>query len=54
MSTKSIIGVSLPRETITKIDEARGDISRSRFLWRIVEKALVESAHSGRKLEAVK
>lgn len=40
MSTKAHIGVSLPKETIAKIDKARGDISRSRFLWRILEEIL--------------
>jgi metal-responsive CopG/Arc/MetJ family transcriptional regulator len=32
-------GLSLPNELIQKIDVERGDISRSRFLLRIIEKA---------------
>ena len=30
-------GISLPNEVIQKIDYNRGDISRSRYLLRIVE-----------------
>jgi hypothetical protein len=37
--TNLIIGVSLPEGLIQKIDEDRGDISRSRFLQRLVEQA---------------
>ena len=32
-------GLSLPTELIQKIDSERGDISRSRFLLRIIERA---------------
>jgi hypothetical protein len=32
-------GLSLPNEWIKRIDFERGDISRSRFLLRLVEKA---------------
>jgi metal-responsive CopG/Arc/MetJ family transcriptional regulator len=32
-------GLSLPTELMKKIDSERGDISRSRFLLRLIEKA---------------
>lgn len=32
-------GISLPSELLKKIDTERGDISRSRFLLRLIEKA---------------
>ena len=32
-------GLSLPAELIRKIDAERGDISRSRFLLRLIERA---------------
>jgi hypothetical protein len=33
-------GFSIPREILLKIDRLRGDVSRSKFLLRLVEKAL--------------
>ena len=33
------MGLSLPRELMLKIDGDRGDVSRSRFLLRLIEKA---------------
>ena len=32
------IGISFPKELIEKIDKERGDVSRSRFIQRILEK----------------
>ena len=32
------VGISLPKNVISKIDEERGDISRSRYLLRLLEK----------------
>ena len=32
------LGISLPTEVINKIDKGRGDISRSRYLLRRIEK----------------
>lgn len=32
------VGISLPRNIISKIDSDRGDISRSKYLLRILEK----------------
>ena len=31
------VGVSLPSDIISKIDRKRGDVSRSRFLLRLIE-----------------
>jgi metal-responsive CopG/Arc/MetJ family transcriptional regulator len=37
---KSIaVGISLPKDLLSKIDVERRDISRSRYLQRLVEKA---------------
>lgn len=38
MSTQ-VVGISFPKELIEKIDSERGDISRSRFVIRGLEKA---------------
>jgi len=32
------VGVSMPRNIVSKIDAERGDVSRSRFLLRLLEK----------------
>jgi metal-responsive CopG/Arc/MetJ family transcriptional regulator len=37
MVTK-IVGVALPEDLKKKIDEDRGDISRSKFILRIIER----------------
>jgi metal-responsive CopG/Arc/MetJ family transcriptional regulator len=36
------VGISLPIRVVEAIDRDRGDISRSRFLLRLLEKALSE------------
>jgi hypothetical protein len=36
-------GLSIPTELLYKIDAERGDISRSRFLLRLIEKAYSKS-----------
>lgn len=33
------VGISLPREIVKKIDVERGDVSRSRFVFRLLEKS---------------
>ena len=33
------LGITLPREIVRKIDNDRGDVPRSRFLLRLVERA---------------
>jgi metal-responsive CopG/Arc/MetJ family transcriptional regulator len=35
-------GLSIPTELLYKIDAERGDVSRSRFLLRLLEKAYEE------------
>jgi hypothetical protein len=37
------VGISLPRKIMKKIDEERGDISRSRYLLRLLERTYVPS-----------
>jgi metal-responsive CopG/Arc/MetJ family transcriptional regulator len=34
------VGISFPKRVLTKIDSERGDISRSRYLLRVIENAL--------------
>jgi metal-responsive CopG/Arc/MetJ family transcriptional regulator len=34
------IGISLPKEILTRIDTKRGDVARSRYLLRLIENAL--------------
>jgi hypothetical protein len=36
------VGISLPREIMQQIDSERGDISRSRFLLRMIESVKLE------------
>ena len=36
------VGISLPEQIVKKIDKDRGDVSRSRFLLRLVEHAYDE------------
>ncbi|HJT83296.1 MAG TPA: hypothetical protein VJ697_02340 [Nitrososphaeraceae archaeon] len=38
MQNTICIGLSLPKEILKKIDEQRGDISRSKYLLRIIER----------------
>jgi len=34
------IGITLPKSILLKIDQRRGDIARSRYVWRAIEKYL--------------
>ncbi len=40
------IGLSIDRETLRELDEARGDVPRSRFVSRLIEKAIQEKGGS--------
>jgi hypothetical protein len=40
------VGVSMPSNIISKIDAERGDISRSRFLLRLLERVYANSSPS--------
>jgi metal-responsive CopG/Arc/MetJ family transcriptional regulator len=45
---KSIaVGVSLTKEILAKIDTERGDISRSRYILRIIEKNVSNNVVGG-------
>jgi metal-responsive CopG/Arc/MetJ family transcriptional regulator len=37
-----IFSINLPEKLVKKIDKERGDVSRSRFILRLLEKAYVE------------
>lgn len=50
MQSSIAVGISLPREIISKIDNERGDVSRSRYLLRIVQRVY----ESVSKVDAVK
>lgn len=50
MIVKSItVGISLPEDLLAKIDQKRGDVSRSRFLQKLVKEAIIwkEKEHEG-------
>ena len=36
---KPIVSLTFPKEILDKIDESRGDVSRSRYVLRLIEKA---------------
>jgi hypothetical protein len=38
MQKYNSVGISLPKEIISQIDSERGDISRSRYMLRLLEK----------------
>lgn len=40
--TRLVFGVSLPPDLIAQVDEARGDINRSKYIQRLLERALAE------------
>lgn len=41
---KSIsVGISFPKKVIEKIDEERGDVSRSKYLLKIIERSYLEN-----------
>ena len=35
----SAVSLTFPKEILAKIDESRGDVSRSRYVLRLIEKA---------------
>jgi metal-responsive CopG/Arc/MetJ family transcriptional regulator len=39
MSKHQTIGVSIAEDILAKVDQDRGDVSRSRFLQRLLEQA---------------
>ena len=46
-------GLSLPAKLMQKIDIDRGDISRSRFLLRLIERAYKEEGGQRKEVEQV-
>jgi metal-responsive CopG/Arc/MetJ family transcriptional regulator len=36
-------GVTLPKDLIKKVDKIRGDVPRSRFIRRLLEKVCIEA-----------
>ena len=40
------VGVSMPRNMVSKIDAERGDVSRSRFLLRLLERVYANTSPS--------
>jgi hypothetical protein len=38
MQSSIAVGISLPKDIVSKIDSERGDISRSRYLLKILER----------------
>jgi len=40
MKNAKTIGISFPRQIIEKIEHDRGDVPRSRFIWKMLEKEL--------------
>ena len=40
LAVHKAFGISLPTELITTIDKLRGDVTRSRYIQRLIEKAL--------------
>ena len=39
MSTVQVVGVSIPKDLIRKIDADRGDVNRSQYITRLMETA---------------
>lgn len=51
-TTAIAVGISLPRNILGKIDADRGDVSRSRFLLRIIER-VYNTYHQDEKLPSL-
>jgi hypothetical protein len=47
------VGISFPLQTIMLIDQIRGDVPRSRFILRLVERAFAEERRPSKE-EAAK
>jgi metal-responsive CopG/Arc/MetJ family transcriptional regulator len=48
------LGITLPKSTIQKIDQRRGDIPRSRYIRRAIEKYLSSSKNIDNNKAAAK
>lgn len=49
MQKYSATGISFPNEILSRIDAERGDISRSRYILRQLEKTLQTDSTSGER-----
>ena len=47
MQKSVAIGLSLTKEILAKIDTERGDVSRSRYILRLIEKSVSNNAVGG-------
>jgi metal-responsive CopG/Arc/MetJ family transcriptional regulator len=56
MQSSIAVGISLPANIIKKIDTDRGDVSRSRYVLRIIEKTYIvnNQNHEGIRSGCVK
>ena len=43
MQESIAVGISLPKKIMSQIDSERGDVSRSRFLLRLIERQSIVS-----------
>jgi len=51
MQLNIAVGISLPRDIMKKIDSERGDISRSRYLLRVLQKAYISDNNNRQKIQ---
>lgn len=51
MQLNIAVGISLPREIMKKIDSERGDISRSRYLLRVLQEAYISDNNNRQKIQ---
>ena len=49
MQKYSATGISFPNEILQQIDAKRGDVSRSRYMLRLLEKVLQTDSTSGER-----
>ena len=54
MQSSISVGISLPKKIMSEIDSERGDVSRSRFLLRLLEDKYPAEKRQGRNLEIKK
>ena len=54
MQTSISVGISLPKKIMSQIDSDRGDISRSRFLLRLLEDKFPDERRQTRNVEMKK
>jgi metal-responsive CopG/Arc/MetJ family transcriptional regulator len=47
MQKSVAVGVSLTKEILSKIDTERGDVSRSRYILRLIEKDVCDNNKGG-------